>query len=341
MPGRTRGYTQCMKDNDRLSSQIASRLQRRYAIWAWGTLAYTLAVIMWGAYVRIAGAGNGCGANWPLCDGQFLPSHPQLKMLIEFLHRVSSGVDAVLVLGLMAGAYWLYPRRDRVRVTATAAVIFMVIEAMLGAALVLFGWVGSNVSAARVGADALHLCNTLLLLASVGLTAHFASGLPLRETGAGNRREARLLGTALGAVMMTAALGAMAALADTVQPSSTLAAGLRQDFSASSFWLQRVRVLHPLAAVATGGLVLWLLVDGLTPSTHGGSQRLGLALGLTVVLQWGLGGLDVVLLAPAGLQVVHLLIADVLWLLLVMWTASRLVSRSEEIYCMPASVLTK
>lgn len=319
-----------MRDNGRLTRTSVFSLRRKYAIFAWVTVAYTLAVILWGAYVRMAGAGNGCGAQWPLCDGQFLPSHPQLKMLIEFLHRVSSGVDAVLVVGLMAGGYWLYPRRDRVRVAATAAVVFMGMEAMLGAALVLFGWVGTNLSAARVGVDALHLCNTLLLLGSVGLTAGFASGLPAAQTGGCDVRERRLLGAALGAVMVTAALGAMAALADTVLPSATLVAGLRQDFSTSSFWLERVRVLHPAAALATGAFVLWLLLDGLAPSSSEGSRRLGWALGLVVLLQWGVGGLDVILLAPVGLQVLHLLIADLLWLLLVVWTAARWVAADTE-----------
>lgn len=317
-----------------MASPVPSPRLRVYAVWAWITVAYTLAVILWGAYVRMAGAGNGCGANWPLCDGQFLPSHPQLKMLIEFLHRVSSGMDAILVLALLAGAFWLHPRRSRVRAAATAAMLFMVAEALLGAALVLFGWVGNNLSGARVGADALHLCNTLLLLASVVLTAAFASGLGAAGGGRGPR-ERRLLGVGLGAVMLTAALGAMTAVADTLLPSASLAAGLRADFSSTSIWLQRVRVLHPAAAIATGVFLLWLVMEGLQPASAL-SRRLGWAVGAAVLLQWALGGLDVILLAPVGLQLLHLLAADLLWLLLVLWAAVRLFQPDASRNAMPS-----
>ncbi|MGH9518479.1 MAG: COX15/CtaA family protein [Terriglobales bacterium] len=302
---------------------------------AWTTVGYTLVVILWGAYVRMAGAGNGCGPNWPLCDGQFLPSHPQLKMLIEFLHRASSGLDGVLVLALAAGAFWLYPRHHRVRWAATAAAIFMIAEALLGAALVLFGWVGNNLSGARIAADALHLCNTLLLLGSVALTAAFASGLGGTQ-GLRDLRERRLLGAGLIAVMLTAALGAMTAVADTVLPSPSLAAGWRADFSSTSMWLQRVRVLHPVAAIATGIFLLWLLVEGLKPTAATPAHRLGWALAATVLLQWGLGGLDVILLAPVSLQVLHLFTADLLWVLLVLWSAARLSSAPSGRVAMPA-----
>lgn len=294
----------------------ATGKHRAYACFAWITLGYTLLVILWGAYVRAAGAGNGCGDNWPLCDGQFLPQHPQLKTLIEFLHRASSGVDAVLIAGLLAGALWLYPRRHAVRRGAGWAAVFIVTEALLGAALVLFGWVGTNPSPARVTADALHLCNTLLLLAAVGLTAAWASGLP-DATWRGQGRVGVQLGVGLAGVLATGICGAMAALADTLYPATSLAAGWHQDFSSAGAALQRLRVLHPALAVVVGLYLLYFVLDGL-PRPHTALARgLGVGVAAAVLVQWASGALDIGLLTPVWMQISHLFTADLLWLVLV------------------------
>jgi heme A synthase len=293
--------------------------RRRFAAFAWGVLAYNLAVILWGAYVRAAGAGNGCGDNWPLCDGQFLPAHPQIKMLIEFLHRASSGVDAVLVLGLLAGALWLYPRRHAVRRGAAAAVFFIVTEALLGAALVLFQWVGQNTSPARIAADAAHLANTLCLLAALALTAAWASGLAAPRCMPGWKLDLALL-----AVLATGICGAVAALADTLFPAQSLALALRQDFSGSTAILERLRVVHPVVAVAAGLYLLWLVFDGLPRPGRRLTRGLGYGLAAAVLVQWAGGGLDVMLLAPIPMQMLHLATADLLWILLLLFTAATL-----------------
>ncbi|MGH9474376.1 MAG: COX15/CtaA family protein, partial [Terriglobales bacterium] len=266
-------------------------------------------------------AGNGCGPNWPLCDGQFLPHHPQMKMLIEFLHRASSGVDAVLIVALAAGAWWVWPRGSGVRRAAVWSVVFLITEALLGAALVLFGWVGQNASAARVAADATHLLNTLLLLASVALTAALASGLGApRWVGPGRWR----LGAGVMGLLITAVCGAMAALADTLFPSLSLAAGLRQDFSGTSALLDRLRVIHPAVAIVVGLYLIWLVVDGLPRPATALVRRLGYGLVAAVALQWACGAADVLLLAPTAMQLLHLFTADLLWLTLVLYAAARL-----------------
>src|SRR5262249_41187531 len=67
------------------------------ARFAWFVVAYNIAVILWGAYVRATGSGAGCGSHWPLCNGQVLPSAAQTQTLIEFTHRVTSGLSLVLM----------------------------------------------------------------------------------------------------------------------------------------------------------------------------------------------------------------------------------------------------
>ena len=73
---------------------------RTFSRWAWLTLAWNVVVILWGAWVRASGSGAGCGSHWPLCNGEVLPTDPKVETLIEFTHRLSSGVALVLVVVL-------------------------------------------------------------------------------------------------------------------------------------------------------------------------------------------------------------------------------------------------
>ena len=334
-------------------TRTASAARRGFPVYAWVVVVYTQLVILWGTYVRAAGAGNGCGPNWPLCDGQFLPHAPKLKMFIEFFHRVSSGLDGVLILALWAGAMWLYPRRHRVRRAATAALGFVGIEALLGAALVLFGWVGMNASPARVTADAAHLVNTMLLLAAVLVTALWAQGVG-KPGGSAPLRRRWILGAGAAAILATAVCGVMVALADTLYPSTSLIAGMRQDFSHIAPTLDRLRAIHPAVAILTGLFLIWIVTnDGRGPQ-RGSAARpayaragvgapepqagaappapaqrrlhksLGYAVFAAVLVQWTLGATDMLLLTPVTMQILHLLGADLVWMALIAYTTAEL-----------------
>ena len=147
---------------------------RRFALWVLG---YNVAVALWGAMVRATGSGAGCGAHWPLCNGQMLPHSPAVETLIELVHRVMSGVAILLLVALVIGAFRSLPRGHAGRRSAVAAALFMVLEAAVGAALVLFGWVAKDASAARGGVVVIHLVNTFLLLGTIALTAALVGGL--------------------------------------------------------------------------------------------------------------------------------------------------------------------
>ena len=64
----------------------------RFAKYSWIVLVYNLVVILWGAYVRATGSGAGCGSHWPLCNGEVIPRAPEVETLVEFTHRLSSGL---------------------------------------------------------------------------------------------------------------------------------------------------------------------------------------------------------------------------------------------------------
>jgi heme A synthase len=289
----------------------------RLARFAWVVLAWNLAVILWGAFVRATGSGAGCGAHWPLCNGQIVPPSPALETMIEFTHRATSGVALLLVFAL---ALWVFrgrPQGHPARAAAAGSVFFILTEAAVGAGLVLFQLVAENDSVARALFMAGHLANTFVLLACLTLTAHWCG------TDERTRREAvarfgwtmALGGTSLVVVGKS---GAVAALGDTLYPAQSILGGLAQDVSPTAHFLVQLRVAHPILALA--GVLLVALGAGRVLQATGDDRvrRLawtvaGLGLG-----QLALGLLNVVLLAPVWLQIVHLLAADALWIAFVL-----------------------
>ena len=301
---------------------------------AWFVLAYFILVVLWGAVVRATNSGGGCGAHWPLCNGYVNPlHHPRLATVIEFAHRQSTTVATCLMLAL---AFWTFratPKKHRARAAVLWTLFFLVTEALLGAALVLKGWVEQNDSAGRVIAQGIHFTNTLLLMGALTLTACFLRGQARDEPSAALPRSAAWL--ALGATIVMGATGALAALADTLFPSPSLAAGLAQDFASHAPVLVRMRWLHPAAAVVGLLCVIWMIRA--QTRLRGRFDELSRAVVWLLLVQFVLGIADVLLLAPAWMQVLHLLGADVYWCALValaadtVWPASaRITTRAIE-----------
>jgi cytochrome c oxidase assembly protein subunit 15 len=282
--------------------------RRGFARGAWAVLGYTIAVIAWGAFVRATGSGAGCGEHWPLCNGVALPRSPSVETAIELTHRVTSGMSLLAVLGLAWWARRALPARHRARTAAALALVFMIGEALIGAGLVLFGLVGTNDSHARAVVMAIHLANTFLLLASLTLAARWATAPP--------RTGPRLFTpggwAVLVAYVVVGVSGAVAALGDTLFPATTLGAGLREDLAAGAHLLVRLRLYHPWIAV---GVVLaisaWV-------RRSGRAAAFGSLAVTTLTVQLALGAVNVLLLAPVWLQLVHLVVADLGWVLLVL-----------------------
>lgn len=300
------------------TSDAAPRLAR----WGWITVAVNLAVILWGAWVRASGSGAGCGNHWPLCDGRVVPLAPDIKMLTEFAHRATSGLALLLVLGMLVAARRTFPAGHRVRRAAWASFVLIVIEALLGAGLVKFGLVDRDDSLTRALVLGLHLVNTQLLLAALGLTAWYAGGHPrLRLAAIGPRGWWLLLGTV--ALLVVGLTGAIASLGDTLFPARTLREGIAQDLDPTSHLLLRLRVLHPTLAILAGSFVwlLGMLLPRWAPLA-GRGRREGRLLATMVAIQWAIGAVSLLLLVPVALQLLHLLSADLLWLSWVLFAAT-------------------
>jgi heme a synthase len=281
----------------------------RFAI---ATLSFFILVVLWGAVVRASGSGGGCGASWPLCNGDFFPHHPRLATVIEFIHRSTSGICTVLDLALIVWTFMVTPRGHRARAAVVWSAAFLVLEAGLGAVLVVRHYVEDNISTGRVVMQSIHFTNTLLLMASLALVAWF---LRDDEIVPGKNTPRWIAWLAVVSTIVVGATGALAALADTLFPSPNLRAALASDFAANSPLLVRMRWMHPAAAVIAFCCVLLLVRTG---------TRIGrIVLGL-VLLQFVMGIADVLLLAPTWMQVLHLLGADLYWVMLVVLAAETL-----------------
>lgn len=296
----------------------------RFAKFAWGVLIYNLLVILWGAFVRATGSGAGCGSHWPTCNGEIIPRAASVDTLIEFIHRVTSGVAFLLVLAMLIWALRAYPRGHIVRFGAFFSLIFMVVESLLGAGLVLFERVATDVSYARAVWMAAHLLNTFILLMWITLTAWWASGgarFPLRGQG--------WTGLAvLGALVLMAVIGvsgAVTALGDTLLHLNVIHTN-----PIVGETLLALRVYHPTLAVAIALYMIVVLTRLMLDRPSPTAFRLGVGFNLLYVAQLGLGLLNVWLKAPVWMQLVHLLVSDILWIMLVVFSATVLATRPQE-----------
>ncbi len=304
--------------------------RERFKQYAWALLYYNLVVIFWGAYVRASFSGDGCGAHWPLCSGEATTIDEKIRKTVEFLHRVTSGLCLIGVILLVIWAFKAFPVGHRVRKAATLSIIFTFSEALLGAALVLFKWVAHNKSMFRAVATSAHLANTFTLLAFLTLTAWCASGgyLP-RFRGQGIA--AKLLLGALVGVTLLGITGALSALGDMLYPSTSVIAGMKQDFAPTASYLLKLRPLHPAVAVLVS-----LYVGGIA-SVVGKSRPGKYVVQFKRYLMWiftaqlVVGFVNLMIHAPVYMQLIHLVIADALWISLVLLTAAALASEGIEV----------
>jgi heme A synthase len=298
--------------------------------YAWVVVAYLILVILWGAYVRATGSGAGCGSHWPLCNGVVVPREPRTETIIEFTHRITSAFSGLMVIGLLLWAFRLYPKGHLVRRGAVLSLVFIITEGLLGAGLVLFEWVAYNASVGRAISMGAHLINTFLLLAATSLTAWWA-GVQDSKSGVEPRLYLRDQGRvgwliAGGLLLMVAlgASGAVTALGDTLFPSGSMSEGIAQDFLPTAHFLVRLRIYHPILAIVTG-ISLFLAGRAIAAARPGiGALVFSRAIVYLVVIQLVAGFVNVLLNVPVWMQLVHLLLADLLWIAFILLSAAAL-----------------
>jgi cytochrome c oxidase assembly protein subunit 15 len=296
-----------------VAAVTVSKTSRALVRFAWVVVGYNVLVILWGALVRATGSGAGCGNHWPLCNGQVMPLSPGLHTVIEFTHRCMTGGSIFFVIGLLVWTFRGTTKGQAARVLAVTSMALLLNEALLGALLVKLGYVTGNQSMGRVVMLSIHLSNTMLLLAALTLTARLlGTGQMWRDLDVGEAKKIWAFG-GVAATLVVAVSGSLAALGDTLFPTSSLRAAFAQDFAVGSPWLLRLRGVHPVSAVIAGVFVLWLVAQ----AKRAGAGQLAAAVLVLLGFQFGLGVADVLLLVPVWMQVVHLLGADLYWVALV------------------------
>ncbi len=300
-----------------------------FSRFAWVVLLYNIPVILWGAYVRISFSGDGCGADWPFCSGQLLPQNMARPMAIEYTHRLMTSLDLLLTGILLVWAFRAFPKAHVVRRYASWSTIFLLVEALLGAGLVLLRKVAHDQSAGRAVYLSAHLTNTMLLLGALAITAWLA------QTGTERIEWRRISGRTAGALFVTVAVsvtGALAALGDTLFPSSSLLSGMQQDFSGASNALLRLRLFHPAVAIAGAAYLLWIASRIIKQNDDGAARQAAVRVAVITALQLAVGAANLTLLAPVWMQMFHLLTADLLWIAVVVMVleAAKLPIRQES-----------
>ncbi|HVJ09072.1 MAG TPA: COX15/CtaA family protein [Acidisarcina sp.] len=293
----------------------------KLASFAWGILGYNIAVILWGGLVRATGSGAGCGEHWPLCNGTVVQHSPSVQTMIEMTHRMTSGITLLATIALVVWTFRGTVRRHIARITVVAAAILMLNEAFLGALIVVLGKVARDQSPSRGAYLSLHLANTLLLVAALTLTAHFLSRRAGFLRGDVRYRSIALAALGLVATLFVGVSGSLAALGDSLFPSTSLQTALRQDFATTGTLLLRLRWLHPVLGFTAGFFICWLVYRSVFQRSYWDNKKLALSVIGLLLLQYALGVADVMLLAPVWMQIVHLLGADLLWITLVVLAA--------------------
>jgi len=266
-------------------------------------LIYTLLTMVWGVWVRLSGSGDGCGKDWPLCKQSFLPTDH--LAFIEWTHRLSSGFCLLLICGLWLLSLKIYPKHHLIKKLTSLAFVLIVVEALIGALLVLESLVAFNPSNLRVFVLAFHLINSLVLIAVLTLChkAAFWNQIQIEKP-----QFYFVL-----AFPLLALTGNIASLAGMLFPTLSLSESLALDFLPTAHITLKLRILHPVFA-----LLFVFLLGGVALFFKKNFKFL-FFFALFAAL---FGFITLINLSPLWMKISHLWFAYLLWIYLVhlSWT---------------------
>ena len=260
--------------------------------------------ILAGAFVRATGSGDGCGATWPTCKGRIIPALTDTSELIEFSHRSVSGLLLIVTLIIFLKTR-KFQKGSLVKSVTNFLTFFVVFEAVIGAVIVLFEWVGLNSSLPRIVAVPIHLVNTFGLLGCFAILNKILQD-DLKEIKLIFNRNFILISSMF---LLSGATGSITALADVLFPSASFIEGFLEDFDKTSEILTRLRILHPIISSALS-VVLYVYSTRINKK-YGVNVKL---LKTFVIIAVLLGVLNVISNIVLPLSILHLAIADFLWI---------------------------
>ena len=260
--------------------------------------------ILAGAFVRATGSGDGCGATWPTCKGRIIPALSDTSELIEFSHRSVSGVLLIVTLIIFAKTR-KFQKDSLVRTVTNYLTFFVIFEALIGAVIVIFEWVGLNSSLPRIIAVPIHLVNTFGLLGCYAILYKILDENIEEIISMFNKNFIFISSLFL----LSGATGSIAALADVLFPSASFIEGFLADFDRTSEILTRLRILHPIVSSALS-IVLYVYSIRINKKYNIRVKPLQILILVAVFL----GFLNVLSNIILPLSILHLAIADFLWI---------------------------
>ncbi len=260
--------------------------------------------ILAGAFVRATGSGDGCGATWPTCKGRIIPALTDTSELIEFSHRSVSGFLLIVTLIIFSKTRKLH-KASLVKSVTNYLTFFVIFEAIIGAVIVLFEWVGLNSSLPRIIAVPIHLVNTFGLLGSYAILYKILED-DIQEIKSIFNKNFILISFLF---LLSGATGSITALADVLFPSASFIEGFLADFDKTSEVLTRLRILHPIISTILS-IVLYLYSTRINKK-YGVNVKL---LKTFIIIAVSLGVLNVLSNIALPLSILHLAIADFLWI---------------------------
>ncbi|MFB0900591.1 MAG: COX15/CtaA family protein [Dehalococcoidia bacterium] len=282
---------------------------------------YTLINILIGVVVRSTGSGAGCGVSWPSCNGAIFISGSVQSELIEYIHRLSSGINLLLVILLFLIIIKFLRNNHNAVLFSALSVCFIFIEAGIGAFIVFYQWVADNSSMGRAIVVPFHLVNTFFLMFFLIATTWILFqnnrlNLNFKILSLSHWKKF-LFGFLLFFLLSTS--GATSALADTLFEAIDLKSELLSDISGNAHILSRIRIFHPIIAICT---VFWITYCSKNINLiykNKIMKRLYNYLIFSFIIEFCIGILNVLLLVPIFLQIVHLLIAHLVWTFMVIF----------------------
>ncbi|MGI8495007.1 MAG: COX15/CtaA family protein [Pyrinomonadaceae bacterium] len=299
-----------------------------FAKYVWAVLAYNIIVILWGAFLRASLSGDGCGQHWLTCGGEVVPTAPQFKTIIEFSHRLSTGLAFISVLILFVWAFRKFVKGNQVRKMTFFSFVLMIVEALIGAGLVLTGNTAENWTPTRPFWMAAHLITTFTLLAVLTLAAWFSSGGKTFNFNV-PRKVLIILTAAVVGILLVGMSGTVAALSSMLFPSNSLSESIAKDFSAASNILLRLRISHPIFSIIVSAYLAFSAYWFKTKFAENfWIKRWANLLILLVAIQLAFGSLTLLTLAPIVMQLGHLFLADAIWIIFILMSANILAEKN-------------
>ncbi len=251
-----------------------------------------------------------------------------MKTIIEFSHRLTSGL-----LGIFALVFaFTFVKRWGLKAPGKVALItlfFVIAEALVGAGIVLKELVTDDASVARASVIAFHLVNTLFLTGAAALAAHWVKKGPSPFT---YSKHLLFCGLALLAIVLTSLTGAVTALGDTLFPINienghSVFSNVQAGLDTTNHFLVRLRIIHPIIATITAVGVAIFSFWSIENERAAPYAKAGLVVALLQII---VGYGNIFLGAPGYMQLSHLLLAQCLWICVVLVSAEIAMPRERE-----------